>query len=287
MGHTDPHAVPFLQQGLDRLARRTGVLLVIAFQPGTDRTAHFDGMSLASVVHGLFSALQHPLPQPIRGRPTHLDPCRLHRFAPRVSLKHGASHLHFCDSMISCLHGGLLPADGACIMQRLACNTPDGTKRAVADAGECHQPPRGRTTASGAPGSSPTSRRWGAPPACGVYSRADPAGLSDDGATLAALKAIESLATHHREPAGWFMPPRLSAKEGGVWRTPQTLPSSLKRLRERAINSAVAPARPTRRAPAPKSPHRCPSRSTGTSRSGSQADRSDSWPARRWLEDIA
>lgn len=82
MGHTDPHAVPFLQQGLDRLARRTGVLLVIGFQPSAERTAHFDGMSLASVVQGLFSALQHPLPQPIHGRPTHLDSCPLHRFAP-------------------------------------------------------------------------------------------------------------------------------------------------------------------------------------------------------------
>jgi hypothetical protein len=54
---------------------------------------------------------------------------------------------------------------------------------------------------------------------------------------------------------------------------PRTLPSRLKRLRERPINSAAAPARPSRRAPAPRNPHRCPSRSTGTSRSGPQADR--------------
>jgi hypothetical protein len=67
-------------------------------------------------------------------------------------------------------------------MPRLVCNTPDGTKHAGADAGACHQPPRGRTTASGA--LSPTSRRlrsiidlWR------LLALAKP-GLSDGAATL-------------------------------------------------------------------------------------------------------
>jgi hypothetical protein len=100
MGHADPHDVPLLQQGLDGLPCRAGMLPVIAFQPGAYCSTHFDGMPLASVVYGLFSARQHPLSQPIRGRSTHLESCRLHGFTPRTSLEHGASHLGFCHKVI-------------------------------------------------------------------------------------------------------------------------------------------------------------------------------------------
>ena len=244
-------------------------------------------MSLASVVHGLCSTLQHPLPQPIRGRPTHLDPCRLHRFAPRVPPRAWRVPPAF-----------LRQHD-----QLLAWRSPS-SRRGMHHAALGMQHPRWNKARG--------SRCWRVPPAAqrphsGERSAGVLADLTELRSTtglwrlLALAKAwairrrsAARCAESHRKPrdtaqgtCGGVMPPRLSAKEGGVWRTPQTLPSSLKRLRKRPINSAAAPARPPRRAPAAKSPHRCPSQSTGTSRSGSLADRSDSWPARRWLEDIA
>ncbi len=65
------------------------------------------------------------------------------------------------------------------------------------------------------------------------------------------------------------------------------VPARVKHNRERPINSAVAPARRPQGAPAPKSPDKCPSRSTGRSRNDLRADSSQRWPAPRWPESIA
>jgi hypothetical protein len=104
-----------------------------------------------TVMHGLFSARPHPLPQPIHRCPAHQEPCCLHCFAPRVSLKHGASHLHFCNSLISCLHEGLLP-----------------TRRSMRHVALGRQRPKWNTARGG--------RRWRVPPDCGMGSRAGRSG---------------------------------------------------------------------------------------------------------------
>jgi hypothetical protein len=101
-------------------------------------------------------------------------------------------------------------------MQRLACNTPDGTKRAGADADECHQPHSSERSA-GVLADLAELRST-----IGLWRLLS--GLSDGGATLAALKAIESLATQHREHAGEFIPPH-RANEGGMWPPERSLPA--------------------------------------------------------------
>jgi hypothetical protein len=223
------------------------MLLVIAFQPGADRAAHFGRMALTSLAHAVLPACQHSLPQPIRGRPAHLESCRLHRFAPRASLKHGASRLNFCHSLISCLHGGLLPAKRGMRHAALGMNHPRWNKACGGRRCERHQPVACARALAGA----------------GAVRRRSDARCAAEQAPAAQHITGNRRGVHATAPfgeGGWGVAP------------PRTLPSRLKPIRERPINSAAAPARPPRRAPAPKSPHKCPSRSTGTSRSGPQAD---------------
>jgi hypothetical protein len=217
MRHTHPHAGLLLQQRLDGFPRCSRVLLVIRLQPGADRAMHFGGMPLTSVVPGRFSARQHALPQPIRGCPAYLEPCRLHCFAPGVPLKHGASHLDVCDSMISCLHGGLLPARRGMRHAALGLNHPRWNK--AHGSRRCRVPPAAQ-------------RPHGGERSAGVL--ADLASLlSASGLwrllALAKAWAIRRrsdarCAESHRKPrdtvpgtCGGVMPPRLSANEGGAW----------------------------------------------------------------------
>jgi hypothetical protein len=169
------------------------MLLVIAFQPGADRAAHFGRMALTSLTHAVLPACQHPLPQPIRGRPAHLESCRLHRFTPRASLKHGASRLNFCHSLISCLHGGLLPAKRGMRHAALGMNHPRWNKACGGRRCERHQPVACARALAGA----------GA-----VRRRSD--------ARCAADKRQQRDTS--QGTGGGFMPPRRSANEGGVWR---------------------------------------------------------------------
>ena len=82
MSHTHLHAALRLQQGLDLIARCAGMLQVIGFQPSADRATLFGAMALTPLAHAVLPVCQHPLPQPVRGRPAHLEPCRLYCFAP-------------------------------------------------------------------------------------------------------------------------------------------------------------------------------------------------------------